>query len=297
MSDVTDAAEVIAAEEPAAPTQAEAQTLAESGQAEGTTPEEVATVLKNSGINVPAEPVASDEEAEAAKAKEAEDAKAAADKEEADKVAADEATAAEDAKAAKAKPEAEKTEEAETAKEFTLEVEDASGETHKIEKIEDLPEDFEPKNNRQIMQILKDLSTLEGDKAKYEADQAEEAKQAETATTVENTLKGWEEERKELDITDDKRYGEVMKYMSTENDKRQEAGKPMIQTVEHALLGLEKQEAKAAAEDKVKADKETARKNGGLVGGSSAPASSGTPAYKAGSARNANEAIRAMGLI
>ena len=43
--------------------------------------------------------------------------------------------------------------------------------------------------------------------------------------------------------------------------------------------------------------KETARKNGALVGGSSAPGGGTVPVYKSGSARNAGEAMRVMGII
>lgn len=261
----------------------EAETVesTEAAETETTTPEEVAEILH---LPKPTEP----------KAEEAEEEKPDESTEE---ETTDDDNAEESEESEPEVPAAKSTPEPTTQSEFTLEVVDANDVTHKIEKIEDLPKDFEPQNNRQIMEILHDLSKLEASKAQHEADEAKVTQEAEQAKTVENTLKGWETERKELNIVEDTRYDEVMKYMSEQNDIRQKDNKPLIQTVEHALLGLEKQEAKAA-DEKAKADaKETARKNGGLVGGSSAPASSSAPVYKAGSARNVNDAIKAMGLL
>lgn len=249
---------------------------------EGTTPEEVAQVLKSSGINIPKE--------------DAEDTDGADDTSEAGE--GDEPDAGDDATSDTGDEEdPAKADESTDTPQFTLEVEDAEGVTHKIEKIEDLPEDFEPKNNRQIMEIISNLAKLETEKSQYETEQAEAAKAEENAKAVETIQEGWKQEFKELNITDEARREEVMEFMSKENDKRMEANKPLIRTVEHALLSLEKVEAKAEADEKAKADKETARKNGSLVGGSSAPATSKPPVYRANSARNANEAIRSLGLI
>ena len=258
-------------------------------ESEAVTQEEIASALKSSGINVKPEPAATDTEEEKDAENTEEEAEPGADESTGD----EEETPAEESKDKETESEATDTE----VKQFSLDVEDAEGVTHKIEKIEDLPEDFEPKNNRQIMQILKDLSTLESDKASYEADQAEEARKADSAQAVESIQEGWKQEFTDLNITDEARREEVMEYMAKENDKRIADGKPLIRSAEHALLGLQQVEAKAEAAEKAKADKETARKNGGLVGGSSAPASSKAPVYKSGSARNANEAMRSMGLL
>ncbi len=253
------------------------------------TPAEIASALKSSGMNIKPEPVAKEEDKEADTDEEETDPAAATGDDTSDEdEAADEAPEDKEAKPAITDTE---------VKQFSLDVEDANGVTHKIETIEDLPEDFEPKNNRQIMEILKDLTGLENDKKTYEEEQEAEAAQAENAKTVESIQESWKQEFTDLNITDEARREEVMQYMAKENDKRVNDGKPMIRSAEHALLGLQQVEAKAEAAEKAKADKETTRKNGGLVGGSSAPGSAKAPVYKSGSARNANEAMRSMGLL
>jgi hypothetical protein len=266
----------------------------EGAETGGTTPEEVAAVLKSSGMNLPAEPTAAADDAE-----EGDDPDTVTASDAAEEDAAGEGKAAEEvANEEPVKPApAPETKAPEATSEFTLEVEDAEGVTHKIEKIEDLPEDFEPKNNRQIMEVIKNLSDLESKKAAHEADEAKAAAEAETAKSVEAIQEGWQQEFKDLDVNEEGRREEIMKYMAQENDKRQADGKPLIRTVEHALLGLEKQEAKAAEEKAAKDAKDTARKNGGLVGGGSAPATPASSVYRAGSARNVNEAIRSAGLL
>jgi hypothetical protein len=85
--------------------------------------------------------------------------------------------------------------------------------------------------------------------------------------------------------------------MAEENDKRIKASRPTLDSFEDALDKLEAKEAREAnAEAKVEA-KNTARKNGALVGGSSAPAGNGPKVYRAGSARSMSEAIREQGLL
>jgi hypothetical protein len=87
-------------------------------------------------------------------------------------------------------------------------------------------------------------------------------------------------------------------YMSAENQKRLAAGRPPLESMEDALNGLERQEAADATAKAAKDAKATARANGGLVGGSSAPASSGLPAYRANAGhRTADQALKAQGLL
>lgn len=190
------------------------------------------------------------------------------------------------------------------APDFSLTVEDAEGTSYKINSIEDLPEDFTPKNNRQIIQILQDLSKAEGEKAKYETDQQTQAVEADKAERVASIQEGWNSEIKDLQAqkriptgADNERIAQVYKYMGEENAKRMATGKPTIGSFEDALDKLETIEGRAAKVEADKTDKEQARKNGGLVGGSSAMATSTTPVYKAGSAKNVNQALRAQGLI
>jgi hypothetical protein len=195
---------------------------------------------------------------------------------------------------------------------FSMEIEDANGEKFTITELGDLPEDFEPKNNRQIMEILDGLRDLKSQKESYETDKATKAAEAEKQQNIASIQASWEAEIKELQgskrltvATDPKnqedkanqRISAVFNFMAEENEKRQEAGRPMLQSFEDALDKLENREAKEAAVEKAKRDKELAKQRGGMVGGSSAPATNGSPAYRTGQARNASEAIRSLGLL
>jgi hypothetical protein len=296
MSDVTDAAESMAAAEPTAPTPTEAQALEASGEAEGTTPEEVAQVLKSSGMNLPTEPVAE------ADAEEGDDPDAVVAEEVTpevpEEVANEEPIEPETEPAPK--PEPETAPETTTDDKYSFTVVDADGVTFKVnagDTISDVLEDFKLKNDAQAIEILDKLRDVKDLQRADQADNAKAEADAANAKVIEDIQTGWNNEFKALDINEEGRREEVMKFMSQENDKRETEGRPLIRTVEHALLGLEKQEAKAATEKAAKDAKETARKNGGLVGGSSAPATSAPATYRAGSARNANEAIKSMGLL
>jgi hypothetical protein len=300
MSDLTDAADSMAeSTEPTPPTMAEAQATAESGTAEGTTPEEVAAILKSGGIDLPAEPTITDEEEgdepDAPVAGDAAEEDAAGDGKPAEEVANEEPVEP------AAKPETAFDSETGTEDKYSFTVEDANGVTRKIsagDNLEEvLGEDFELKNQAQAMEIMRRMDKVEAQKADDDKKAQEDAAEAENAKAIEDIQVGWNNEFKDLDINEEGRREEIMKYMSQENDKRQADGKPLIRTVEHALLGLEKQEAKAAEDKAAKDAKDTARKNGALVGGSSAPAAPASNVYKAGSARNVNEAIRATGLL
>jgi hypothetical protein len=195
-------------------------------------------------------------------------------------------------------------------KEYSLEVEDANGEKIKItvgDSLEDALKDFEPKNNGQIFQILRDLEKLEREKSDDEATKADEAAEAARTEQINTMVTGWNNEiaalqaEKRLEVTadgkDSERVKEVFAFMQEENDRRVAANLPGLTSFEDALDKLENREARAAKVAADKAEKEQARQNGGLVGGSSAPASSAPKAYVANSARNVNEAIRQQGLL
>jgi hypothetical protein len=269
---------------------------------EGTTPEEVASVLKSAGINLPENKPAPE---------------AAVDDEEGedpDKPVVDEEEPAE--------AEEEPAEEEEPAKEpakqvepvaadddkYSFQIEDANGVAFKISvgaKMEDILAEFEPKNNGQILDILEQLREVKDQKTADDAQAEQDSAAAARTEQTQQYLKGWSEEAEALQgakrIPEGKdgetRIGEVYKFMADENDARIKANKPTLNSFEDALDKLENKEARDAKVEQDKQDKETARKNGGKVGGASAPASSGTPVYKAGSAKNANQAIRTLGLL
>lgn len=292
-------AEANAAAAEASNADAEAATGSEGSEnGEGTTPEEVAEVLKGAGIKLPAEPTVKEDAEEEVPAPEASD-----DEEEGDLEEEEES----------AKPEPDTKPEEVPAPEVTddkyaFEVEDANGVTFKVTpdaKMEDILAEFEPKNNGQIIDILSQLTDA---KAALKADQveAEKAAAAEAQTAkVAEIQDSWNAEITDLVAKDripkgedgDKRTAAVYKFMSQENDKRAEAGKPLLASFEDALDKLENQEARDAKVAEAKAAKDERRANGALVGGSSAPATAPTKAYRSGSARNVNEALRGAGLL
>lgn len=194
-----------------------------------------------------------------------------------------------------------------TIPDFSFTVKDANDVSFKVnpeDSIEDVLADFDPKNNGQIIAVLEQLREAKEAKKAYEDTQAKETADTATKARIQSIQDGWDSEVKNLQAEKriltkdaDARIAEVYKFMGEVNTKRMAANQPTINTFEDALDKLESKEARDAQVVQDKADKETARKNGGLVGGSSAPASSGTPVYKAGSARNANQAIRAMNLL
>jgi hypothetical protein len=191
---------------------------------------------------------------------------------------------------------------------FTLEVEDANGNKFTVspdDNLEDVLAEFEPKNNGQVLQLMRDLDKLSNDKASYEARREQDTAEAARAEQISSIHDGWDKEvlklqgekRLPLDAKIEDRKQAVFKFMGEENDKRATDGRPMLQSFEDALDKLELKEGKAAQEEAAKNEREANKKRGGLVGGSSAPATSGSPAYKSGSARNANEALHEMGLL
>lgn len=292
---------------------------ADNPNGEGTTPEEVASVLKSSGINLPAEPkaaAADDEEGDDPDAivADAGEEDAAGEGTDTEEVANEEPVkpaTEDDGKPAPTDEEVQAAADARVATaddKYSFEVEDANGVTFKVPvgaKMEDVLKEFEPKNNGQILDILDQLRDMKAQKAADDATEAENTSKAEQAQRVSEIRKAWDGEV--TDLTAQKRIPEgtegedrvkeVYKFMAEENGKRMEAGRPTIGSFEDALDKLEAKEGREAKVAADKAAKDDARKNGGLVGGSSAPATGSSPVYRAGTARNANEAIRAMGLI
>lgn len=261
---------------------------------ETTTPEEVAELLN---LPVPEKQEETAEESD----EEAENSEESTESEEEDTETEEESGDEEES------TEQEQEEQGETPT-FELEVEDANGEKFVLKPGDDLEKvlkDFEPKSNGQIFAVLKQLSDLENQKSEYEAEQANKAEEADKQERIANIQKGWDAEIKALQGTKrievgangkSERVDKVFEFMNKENDKRMQDGRPLIQSFEDALDKLELSELRADEAKKAKEAKETARKNGGKVGGASAPATAGTPVYKGG-ARNASDALRGMGIL
>jgi hypothetical protein len=266
---------------------------------ESTTPEEVAQVLKSSGMNIDT-PTAVDEE-------EGTDPDTVVDEDPAPEAPAEDPEPEQAPPEVKPQPPTQPDQTDTADDKYSFEVTDANGVTFKIPvgaKMEDILAEFEPKNNGQVLDILNQLQKLEGQKT---ADDAQAQTEAETAARSERAselLKVWGDEAKDLQAQKriatgedgNKRVNEVYKFMADENDKRMNAGKPTLNSFEDALDKLEAKEGREAKVEQDKAEKEEARKNGALVGGSSAASTSSAPTYKGG-AKNANQALRAMGLL
>jgi hypothetical protein len=210
--------------------------------------------------------------------------------------------------------EPETPEEAPEAPSFALEVEDASGNKLTVnpgDNLEEVLQDFEPKTNGQIFQIIKDVMKMEAAKEAYDAQQADDAVVAERAEAVANIQSGWDKEiealrgEKRLGVPADpnnpedkanQRVQQVYKFMAETNEKRIAEGREPIRSLEDALDKIELQERRDAETEAAKKAKEDAKRRGGLVGGGSAPGTPSSGAYRSGSARTAEEALRNAGL-
>ena len=180
--------------------------------------------------------------------------------------------------------------------ELSIEVVDADGVTHKISVIEDLPEDFSPKNNRQILEIVSQLSKLDA-KRETQAIETEKAQQeALIQETKEAQFKSWDAEIAELakdkriTSTDTERVNAVFGYMNEINNARIKAGNPnLVTSFEDALDKFEVKEAKDNAEAAKKNETEKAKAKASLIGRSSASANGDNYVYRAGSARSIDD--------
>lgn len=289
------------ADEPANPNPADEPAADDKG--EGTTPEEVKSVLKNSGMDLPDEPKPADPADDDEEGDDPDKPAAGAD----DAKPVDEPADDEEVPDKPAKPTA-PADDTNAEDKYSFQVEDANGVTFKISadaNIEDVLAEFQPKNNGQIIAVLDQLRDVKAQKATDDAKAAEDIAKAERTERATEIRTGWDAEAKALQgskripegADGETRINEVFKFMADENTKRIDANQPTLNSFEDALDKLENKEARDAKDKADKADKIKARENGGKVGGSSAAASSGPPIYKAGSARNSNEALRSMGLL
>lgn len=189
--------------------------------------------------------------------------------------------------------------------ELFIEVEDATGVKFKITKIEDLPQDFTPKNNRQILEIMRATDRLESDIAKRDADKAVKEQEAIVEAGRESVMQAWDGEIDELIseglldkpkvASNSPRYSEdpavkqtdaVYKFMKEENDKRKAAGNPNFLTSFKDAFRL--QDYEQMKKDQVEARKvETnlAKTKAGMMGGNNTVAKD-EPVYVAGSKRS-----------
>lgn len=190
-----------------------------------------------------------------------------------------------------------------------IEVEDAEGVTHKISVIEDLPEDFNPKNNRQALEILSQLAKLDTERETRAVEAAEKEQTLATQIAQQEQFRAWDAEVAELTKAGrldkvtldpkDSKYGDdptvkkandVFGYMNKINADRTKAGNPnLITSFEDALDKYEANETKLAAEEAKKNGNDLAKQKSALIGGNSSSASGDHYVYRAGSARSMDD--------
>lgn len=197
-----------------------------------------------------------------------------------------------------------------------LEVKNTDGDPVRLTLEDGVPDDFLFANDKQLYEVLDAFQEMkqlkrqrEGDIEKALADKATvEADQK----TQQSTMDGWANEIQDLvdaglipktdaAPTDGKMYtpaevaanpglkltSEVFDYMKTENAKRATASKKPLTSFASAFTLYKNDAAIAATEAETKLKAEQVKQRGGMVGGTSAPASSDKGyVYKRGSARN-----------
>jgi hypothetical protein len=191
------------------------------------------------------------------------------------------------------------------ADDLFVEVEDAEGNKLKITKIEDLPEDFTPKNNRQVIEILDQLHKLEAKVAANKESALEQAEAQQVEEAKNQQMVAWDNEISELQkggrlekpkaaadsakFLEDpavKKVSDVFNFIAETNKARLEKGNPnMIKSFEDALDLFEAKEARERASKAAKADTATAKEKAGVIGRASAPAGNEPEAYRAGQAQ------------
>lgn len=186
------------------------------------------------------------------------------------------------------------------------------GKEYKIEKIEDLPEDFVPQNNRQILQIIQDLNRLESTKAADEAKAAVDAETTAAKAAETEMLTSWDTEIKQLQtdglldapklkptdanyLTDPamKKVADVFAFMATTNEERKAKGNPnLIRSFADAFDKMELADVKTKQAAAAKEEVEIAKLKAGVVGGGTASAGGAkAPVYVAGGAQDINDLL------
>jgi len=180
--------------------------------------------------------------------------------------------------------------------ELFIEVEDAEGVTHKISKIEDLPEDFSPKNNRQILQIVSQLNKLETQMEQREIARQEAADKAETVAAQQAQFSAWDNEieelhkQKRIDPSDVERVNKVFEHIATINKARGKAGNPnLITSFEDGLDKFEIVEAKNKADEEKKKENDRAKLKSSLIGGSTSTGGGSGQRYYSGRYRSMDD--------
>jgi hypothetical protein len=196
---------------------------------------------------------------------------------------------------------------------YALEVEDAAGTKYTINSIDDLPDDFTPKSNKQALQILDDLRELQTKRKADEEQVAVAAAEKQRNDAQAEVQKGWMTEIEALQadgridkpkikegqpgFLEDpaiKRMDEVFTFMVNENKSRLAKGIAPIRSFTDALTHLELKEARAAKVTADRASADVAKRKAGLLSGAGGAGNGSGVAdqpYRAGQAQDIFDVI------
>lgn len=188
---------------------------------------------------------------------------------------------------------------------LTLEVEDAEGKKYQISKSTDLPRDFTPKDNAQVIEILEGLADLKQRQAQMDTEAAKAEEQAKATASQQEQIASWDAEIAALqadgridkpkaapnspEFLNDpavKRADQVFKFMEQENQRRVTTNTAPIRSFADALDKIELAEYRAAKVEAEKQELQTAKQKSGLIGRTSGGGGNEPPVYVAGSARD-----------
>lgn len=186
-----------------------------------------------------------------------------------------------------------------------IEIQDADGNAVKISLDEGVPDDIKFANDKQLYDVMDAMREMRD--IKNERQSELDAKKAEAQTKLSTTeaqtaqLKAWDAEIETLidtglleapkaepgsaEFAEDptvKTVSQVFDFMTTENEARAEAGKPLISSFGTAFTMLQNKNAKEAEAQRTKNANDEAKAAGSIVGGSSAAAGGDQTAYRPG---------------
>ena len=190
----------------------------------------------------------------------------------------------------------------------SIEVEDAEGNKFTIRNVNDIPEDFVPKNNRQVFEILDQLNDLKQQEKENATKAAENAARKDAEEKRQAQINAWDAEVDELITlgmldkpkaqpgTDAflkdpaiQKIQSVFKFMGEQNEQRTKENKQPIGTFSLALNMYQKVEDEKAKQAAIKQENQEAKIKASLIGGNSSTGAAQASVYKAGQYRSIDE--------
>lgn len=159
-----------------------------------------------------------------------------------------------------------------------------------------IPDGFEATNHKQLSKIMEAKQEMANKFKERQAEHDQAQGKLDTQTAQREQVAKWEVEEKELVETkalEADKIDDVYGYMTRENIKRTEEGKPPITSFAMAFTSWNNDQSRIEAEEKDKKDAEEAKKKGALVGGGGGAGGNGGDAkiYRAGSARSMDDIV------